>query len=83
MRLPRDVSGRQLATLLEGRGVAVTRQKGSHMRLTTMENGPHHVTIPDHDALRLGTLSAILSDVAAHFGATRAELTDDLFGGSA
>ena len=36
-RLPRDVSGADLARLLETYGYAVTRQKGSHLRLTTHE----------------------------------------------
>lgn len=36
MRLPRDISGRQLGKLLESRGYAITRQRGSHMRLTTV-----------------------------------------------
>jgi len=83
MRLPRDISGRQLSTLLSGRGYVVTRQKGSHMRLTTTVRGTHNVTIPDHDALRIGTLSSILTDVATHFGITRDELTEEMFGGDA
>ena len=49
------------------------------MRLTTHENGEHHVTIPRHDPLRVGTLSAILGDVAQHFGITREELARRLF----
>ena len=57
----------------------VTRRTGSHMRLTTQENGEHHVTIPRHDPLRIGTLSAILGDVARHFGTTRDELARRLF----
>ncbi len=44
------------------------------MRLTTQENGEPHVTIPSHDPLHMGTLSAILTDVADHFGITRDEL---------
>jgi hypothetical protein len=32
------------------------------------------VTIPAHDALRVGTLSAILGDVAAHLKLDRDEL---------
>jgi predicted RNA binding protein YcfA (HicA-like mRNA interferase family) len=43
MRLPRDVSGESLAAGLESLGYRVTRQKGSHIRLTTFENGEHHV----------------------------------------
>ncbi len=45
MRLPRDVSGLQLCKRLEPLGYRVTRQKGSHRRLTTTKNGEHHVTI--------------------------------------
>jgi len=56
MRLPRDLSGIQLAKLLESRGYMLTRKKGSHMRLTTLVQGAHHITIPDHDSLRIGTL---------------------------
>ncbi len=41
-------------------------------------NGQHHVTIPDHDPLRLGTLNAILKDVAEHLGIARDELLSSL-----
>ena len=62
MRLPRDLSGRDLASLLARYGYAVTRQTGSHLRLTSTYKGPqHHVTIPQHKALNVGTLSAILT----------------------
>jgi hypothetical protein len=37
-------------------------------------NGTHHVTIPDHRPLKVGTLSAILRDVAAHHHLERDEL---------
>ena len=80
MRLPRDVSGLRLRKQLESLGYVVTRQKGSHMRLTTTRNGEHHVTIPVHDPLRIGTLLSILTDVASHFGLTRDELVEQLFG---
>lgn len=79
MRLPRDLSGRELAQALSQVGYAVTRQTGSHMRLTTNENGEHHITIPDHNPLRIGTLSAILNDVADHFDLPRDELLERLF----
>jgi predicted RNA binding protein YcfA (HicA-like mRNA interferase family) len=39
MRLPRDISGIDLATKLEIYGYQITRQTGSHFRLTTFENG--------------------------------------------
>ena len=80
MRLPRDLSGRALARALERYGYVVTRQAGSHLRLTTQRGGEHHVTIPVHDHLRVGTLSAILSDVAAHLDRDRTELARELFG---
>jgi hypothetical protein len=34
------------------------------MRLTTQQSGEHHVTIPDHANLRIGTLARIIADVA-------------------
>ena len=60
MRLPRDLGGEVLAVLLGRYGYEVTRQTGSHMRLTTAQRGAHHVTIPRHRSLRVGTLSAML-----------------------
>jgi len=80
MRLPRDISGYELAKLLSKYGYTVTRQTGSHIRLTTQQKGEHHVTIPAHKELRLGTLSAILTDVADHLGLSRDDLVEALFG---
>lgn len=74
MKLPRDLSGRRLAQALEAFGYTITRQTGSHLRLTTRERGEHHLTVPDHDHLRVGTLAAILSEVAAHFQVERSEV---------
>ncbi len=64
MRLPRDVSGEELVKRLSRLGYSVTRQ--SHARLSTQTHGEHHLTIPMHPALRVGTLSAILTDLQAH-----------------
>ncbi|MFN2500478.1 MAG: type II toxin-antitoxin system HicA family toxin [Pyrinomonadaceae bacterium] len=74
MKLPRDVSGRQLVRSLQTLGYEVTRQTGSHIRITTESRGIHHITIPDHQPLRVGTLSAVLREVAEHFDMTREEL---------
>ena len=82
MKLPRDVSGQDLAHRLRHFGYDVTRQVGSHMRLTTQERGQHHVTIPAHDELRVGTLEYILASVAHHLGLDRQELELKLFGTS-
>ena len=78
-RLPRDVSGAELASLLEIFGYVVTRQKGSHLRLTTQEGGEHHVTVPNHESLRTGTLNGVLKDVAEHAGVTRDAVVEKLF----
>lgn len=80
MKLPRDLSGRDLAQALGVFGYAITRQTGSHLRLTTQEGGEHHLTIPDHAALRVGTLAFILGEIAGHFQLERAEVIRRLFG---
>ena len=46
MRLPRDLTGQELARSLAKLGYATERQTGSHLRLTTQENGKHHITVP-------------------------------------
>lgn len=80
MKLPRDLSGKDVAQALKIFGYQVTRQTGSHMRLTTQERGEHHITIPAHDPLRVGTLAAILTTVAEHFELSRDEVATRLFG---
>jgi predicted RNA binding protein YcfA (HicA-like mRNA interferase family) len=80
MRLPRDLSGSDLVKLLCKLGYSITCQSGSHLRLTTHQHGEHHLTIPLHTPLRVGTLSAILADVAAHFNMSRDQILDRLFG---
>jgi predicted RNA binding protein YcfA (HicA-like mRNA interferase family) len=79
MKLPRNISGADLAQAMKKLGYSVTRQTGSHLRLTTQQQGEHHVTIPCHDPLRVGTLAAIPAEVAAHFGLSREELADRLW----
>jgi predicted RNA binding protein YcfA (HicA-like mRNA interferase family) len=80
MRLPRNLSGDDLIAALAKLGYSPTRQRGSHVRLTTDQNGKHDITVPRHDPLRVGTLAAILRDVAAHFAISRDELLERLFG---
>ncbi len=80
MRIPRDVGGTDLAQLLKRYGYAVTRQTGSHMRLTTQQGGEHHITIPQHKPLRIGTLNSILKDVADHLKMERDDLINSIFG---
>lgn len=80
MRLPRNVSGEDLVKALQVYGYEATRQTGSHIRLTTRQQSEHHITIPNHDSLRVGTLSGILSDVADHLGLSRDAVAERLFG---
>jgi predicted RNA binding protein YcfA (HicA-like mRNA interferase family) len=79
VKLPRDLDGRGLARALRTLGYEITRQNGSHMRLTTQQGGEHHITIPNHAPLRVGTLAGILADVAEHFSISRDDLLDQLF----
>ena len=80
MKIPRDISGEDLIKLVKLYGYVVTRQTGSHIRLSTDQNGQHHITIPHHDPLKIGTLSSILADIASHFKITKQELLKELFG---
>lgn len=79
-RLPRDLSGDELIRALARYGYAVTRQTGSHARLTTLQGAEHHTTVPRHNALRPGTISAILTDVAGHLARSKDAVVEELFG---
>jgi predicted RNA binding protein YcfA (HicA-like mRNA interferase family) len=79
MKIPRDLSGAELVRAFANLGYVLVRQTGSHYRLTTLKGGQHHVTVPRHSPLRIGTLTSILSDAANHFGLTREELMIRLF----
>jgi predicted RNA binding protein YcfA (HicA-like mRNA interferase family) len=51
MKMPRDLSGQELAKYLKPYGYIITRQTGCHIRLTTQLQGEHHVTVPNHHPL--------------------------------
>lgn len=80
MKLPRNLTGAQLIRALAKLGYAATRQSGSHVRLSCEVPLQHHITVPLHDPLRIGTLAAILADVADAQALTRDELLQILFG---
>ena len=80
MRLPRDLSGHDLAKILRRYGYEVIRQSGSHLRLKSNVRGTdHHITIPAHNALKLGTLNGIISSVAVYLEMDRSRLAQELF----
>jgi predicted RNA binding protein YcfA (HicA-like mRNA interferase family) len=77
MKLPRDLDAESLIHALGRIGYRVVRQTGSHIRLHC--GAPEHaVTIPNHSPLRVGTLSAILGDIAETRGIDRATLLGSL-----
>jgi predicted RNA binding protein YcfA (HicA-like mRNA interferase family) len=81
LKLPRDLSGADLVKLLGRYGYESTRQAGSHIRLVSNIRGTqHHVTIPAHKNITIGTLAAILTDVAQYLQMSRSELERELFG---
>ena len=80
MKLPRGLDGRKLASILHRYGYQITRQTGSHVRLTSvLKEREHHITIPAHKELSVGTLHGILRDVAAYLEMDLAAFLDDLF----
>jgi predicted RNA binding protein YcfA (HicA-like mRNA interferase family) len=80
LKLPRDLSGDELARLLRRYGYEITRQTGSHLRLTSkFKAAEHHLTVPRHSSLKVGTLAGILADVAEYLVMERAMLAEALF----
>jgi predicted RNA binding protein YcfA (HicA-like mRNA interferase family) len=77
--MPRDIGGAELARRLARVGYFVTRRTGSHIRLTLADPPQHHVTIPAHEALRVGTLAAILQSVGERLHLPRDEILRRLF----
>jgi len=80
MKLPRDLGGQELAKILSKYGFQITRQTGSHIRLTSTIKGEHHITIPKHKPLKIGTLNSILSDIALYLETDKQSLMHELFG---
>ncbi len=75
MKLPRDFSGRELAqVLIKNLGYTIIHEKGSHLVLQTDTPSRQRIVIPDHKALRIGTLNAIIREVSIHKGRDRAEI---------
>jgi predicted RNA binding protein YcfA (HicA-like mRNA interferase family) len=79
MKLPRALSGRQLVQgLCRDWGYRVVHQQGSHIILQTEEPAHQRLAVPDHAALRIGTLSGILRAVSQHKGIDRDALVKSL-----
>ncbi len=79
MKLPRDLSGRELIKVLcRDFGYVRVHQEGSHVVLQTETPGHHRIAIPDHSPLRIGTLNAILNAVARAQGVSRTDILGKL-----
>ena len=75
MKLPRELYGRDLARILCVRwSYRQVNQVGSHIVLQTETPQHHRLSIPDHRPLRIGTLNAILRQVAAVKGVSREDI---------
>jgi predicted RNA binding protein YcfA (HicA-like mRNA interferase family) len=74
MKLPRDLSGMQLASSLRTLDYEILHQMGSHLICRTQRKGEHTEPIPNDKPLKVGTLSSILLRVAAHEGISKSEL---------
>ncbi|MBI3744429.1 MAG: type II toxin-antitoxin system HicA family toxin [Chloroflexi bacterium] len=81
MKVPRDVGGDDLVKALRRLGYSVTRQTGSHVRLTiTIGGETRQVSVPMHAFLKIGTIHGILTEVAEHLGTDTNSVTQRLFG---
>jgi predicted RNA binding protein YcfA (HicA-like mRNA interferase family) len=77
-KIPRDLTGPELAKALRALGYERVRQDGSHIRMTTQLKGEHHATVPNHRPIKIGTLRGILKDVAVHHGLSIDEMLDKI-----
>jgi predicted RNA binding protein YcfA (HicA-like mRNA interferase family) len=81
MKIPRDLSSGNFIKLLEKFGYKITRQNGSHIRLTSsFKEKEHHITIPAKKSLKIGTLNNIINDISEYLEIEKNKLLLQLFG---
>jgi len=79
-KVPRGISGRELAKLLGRYGYEITRETGSHIRLVSkLRNKEHKITVPDHRPIKIGTLNNILNNLADYLKVEKKGLLSELF----
>ena len=67
MKIPRNLSGRELARILcKNWGYVQLKQEGSHIILQTEIPSRQRIPVPDHAPIRVGTLNNILRLVSRH-----------------
>lgn len=80
MRLPHDISGKELVSKLRKFGYEITRQKGSHIRLTAkIKDKKHNLTIPIHKQIKIGTLNNTINELSTIHKIPKDELITKLF----
>ncbi|NOX89161.1 MAG: type II toxin-antitoxin system HicA family toxin [Calditrichaeota bacterium] len=80
MKIPRNISAAQLVNSLKKIGYSITRQRGSHIRLSIeLDQKIHHITIPNHNPIKIGTLNNILNDLSAFHKIDKSKLISKLF----
>lgn len=72
-KIPRDISGKEVAKMLKKFDYEITR-------LTTNKTGTeHHITIPDHNPLKVGTLNNIIQSISTYLKIPKEKLIKQLF----
>ncbi len=79
MKLPRNISGKEIIKALKVFGYEVVRQNGSHIMVTSKRNGEHYLVIPNHNPIKVGTLNGIISQVAQQSQIKKEEVLTQLF----
>ena len=81
MKIPRNIGYKELIKSLKKIGYKVSRQSGSHIRLSAVINGSvHHITIPAHNPIKIGTLNAIMNELSNVLDIPKSKLIEKLFG---
>lgn len=79
-KIPRDINGQKLCRLLNKFDFKITRQTGSHIRLTSNYSDiEFHITIPNHDPIKIGTLNKILKEISDYLKKSKDDLVKEIF----
>ena len=79
MKIPKDLNAREFIKILEKLDYYPTRQTGSHIRLSNNFDPQHHITIPNHRPLKIGTLNSILKELSQVRSVDKSEIIKQLF----
>ncbi len=68
VKLPRDVSGREVVRAFEKIGYYVDHQKGSHIILKNVDRRLPRLSVPAHKTIRVGLLKKLIRDAGLAVG---------------